>query len=97
MAETVEVRNVNHPDARSWVDAARYALVREAMLTALPDAAPGMTAKALREAMLPAVAEGFPGGAKLGWWETTVRLDLEARNLVARSSGSPLRFWRVRG
>ena len=95
MGDKVEVLNVNHPGHVGRVDAARHAIVRDAMLAVLPDAAPGMTAEELRAAMRPRVEGAFPGGAKLGWWETCVRLDLEARGLVARSGGSPLRFRRT--
>ena len=92
MGEKVEVRNVNHPDLRERVDAEKYGIVRTAMMAVLTEDAPGLTAKELKAALAPEVERTFPGGAKLGWWMTTVRLDLEARGLIARSAGSPLRF-----
>ena len=36
----------------------------------------------------------FPGGATLGWWIKAVQLDLEARGLVVRSKGSPVRLYK---
>ena len=38
-------------------------------------------------------ADLFPGGAKVGWWTKCVQLDLEAKGVVIRDPGKPLR-WR---
>jgi hypothetical protein len=36
-----------------------------------------------------------PGGAKAGWWVKTVQLDLEAKGIVVRDGGRPLRWSRA--
>jgi hypothetical protein len=34
----------------------------------------------------------FPGGRTAGWWAKTVQLDLEAKGMVIRHRGKPLRW-----
>jgi len=41
-------------------------------------------------------ADQFPSGAKTGWWAKTVQLDLEAKGVIVRDNGSPLRLRRRR-
>ncbi|MDO9335790.1 MAG: hypothetical protein Q7T61_05270 [Caulobacter sp.] len=95
MAGKVEVENVLQPGKTYRVDAAKYAAMRAAMWAALPTAAPGLDAAALKTAILPALPEDlFPGGATAGWWIKCVQLDLEAKGLVLRE-GKPLRFRRA--
>jgi hypothetical protein len=78
------------------VDAARYEAVRDALLKALPAQPPGLTYAEWTGAIVPALsAELFPGGAKAGWWTKTVQLDLEAKGLIVREQGSPLRWHRA--
>lgn len=93
--DMVEVENVNHPGQRSRVDAAKYAAAREAMLRLLPAARPGMTQHemmlTLREAL---PLDQFPG-TTTSWWAKTVQLDLEAKGLVVRDAGKPLRWRRA--
>ena len=93
----VAVENVNHPGQTSRVEKAKYDAMKKALLATLPRKAPGLTYKEMAAAVkayLP--SDLFPGGAKAGWWTKTVQLDLEAKGVVARESGSsPLR-WRRR-
>ena len=37
----------------------------------------------------------FPGGEKAGWWLKSAQLDLEAKRVIARESGSPVRLYRL--
>ncbi|MFM7146869.1 MAG: DUF6958 family protein [Actinomycetales bacterium] len=38
----------------------------------------------------------WPGGAKVGWWQKTVQLDLEAKGMLKRDAASnPMRWYRV--
>jgi hypothetical protein len=37
----------------------------------------------------------FPGGKTAGWWAKTVQLDLEAKGVVLRHQGKPLRWTRA--
>lgn len=92
MSDKIEVRNVNHPDLRTRVDAAKYAAMKAAMLTALTGAAL-LTQSEVKQAVLPHLpADLFPQGKTAGWWAKTVQLDLEARGEMQRHAGKPLRF-----
>jgi hypothetical protein len=35
------------------------------------------------------------GGAKAGWWSKAVQFDLEAKGVIAREPGKPLRWHRT--
>lgn len=92
--EMVEVENINHPGRVERVDAAKYKAARAAMLRLLPKKAPGMTQHEMMEAMRAALPlDQFPG-TTTSWWMKTVQLDLEAKGLVLRDAGKPLR-WRL--
>ena len=91
--ETIEVLT---REGRPWrVNGARFHAMRVALMSALPGAAPGMTVAEAQAAVLllldPVL---FPGGAKAGWWLKAVQLDHEARGLIARARGSPVRLYR---
>ena len=89
----IEVENVNHPGTVRSVDADMYKAMRQAYLTVLPDAPPGLTLAEIRERVVTHLPEAlFPGGAKAGWWSKTVQLDLEAKGIIARSNTSPIRM-----
>ena len=91
----IELENVNHPGKVKIVDAQMYRAMRNAMLKALPKAAPGLREAELRERVLPHLPEElFPGGAKAGWWTKAVQLDLEAKGMVQREKITPLRWHR---
>ena len=91
----ITVENVNVPGYTHQVDAALYKVMKQALLQALPDHAPGLTQEEIRKAVLPYLSEEhFPGGAKVGWWAKTVQLDLEARGVVLREQSKPLRWHR---
>ena len=96
MSEKIAVENVNTPGKTTNVDRAKYEAMKSAMLTTLPRAAPGMTAKEAKEAAKPHLPEElFPGGATSGWWQKCVQLDLEAKGLVVREDTKPLRFHQI--
>jgi hypothetical protein len=91
----IEVENVNHPGKINRVDAAKYGAAREAMLEILPRKAPGMTQAEMFAAMRDALPlDQFPGTTS-SWWMKTVQLDLEAKGLVVRDRGKPLRWRRT--
>ena len=80
--DRIVIENVNHPGCTTTVDGAKYRAAREALLTVLPTAAPGLTQGELQEALLPLLPERlFPGGATAGWWAKAVQLDLEAKGI----------------
>lgn len=96
-SEKAVVENVNHPGKTERVDAKKYMLARAAMLQLLPTRAPGMTQHEMMTAMRDALSvEVFPGTTTT-WWTKTVQLDLEAKGLVVRDAGKPLRWRRAHG
>lgn len=96
--DTIEVQNVIRPGKTYRVDRTKYEAMRTAYLKAAPDAAPGLTvAEIQNRALAHLPQELFPGGAKAGWWAKAVQLDLEAKGIVIRGKGSPVRLWRADG
>lgn len=94
--DRVEMLNVNSPGHVVRVERAKYEAMRDAMLTVVPTEAPGLTAAEIKARLLPLLPEAlFPGGAKAGWWQKGVQLDLEARGQMARAATKPLRFYRL--
>ena len=88
---TIEILN---RDGSPWrVNAAKYAAMRRALMAVLPEAAPGMTVPDAQAALLDHLDPVlFPGGAKAAWWLKAVQLDHEAKGLIAREKGSPVRL-----
>lgn len=95
MREMVVVENVNHPGQLSRVDAGKYKLARAAMLRVLPKRAPGLTQHEMMLAMRDALPIDVFPGTTTTWWTKTVQLDLEAKGLVVRDKGKPLRWRRA--
>jgi hypothetical protein len=92
----IEVENVNHPGSRRRVDAAMHEAMRRALLKVLPPRPPGLTQAEMVRAVRPHLpADLFPGGAKAGWWQKTVQLDLEAKKTITREKTTPLRWHRL--
>lgn len=92
--ETMEVLT---REGRPWrVNRAKFEAMQAALMAVLPDTPPGMTVAEAKAALLPRLdAELFPGGEKAGWWIKAVQLDHEARGIVARAEGSPVRLYRT--
>lgn len=89
--------NVNVPGRVSRVDAAKYEAMKRAILQVTPKQSPGLSAAEMVEQVAPHLpGELWPNGEKIGWWQKTVQLDLEARGLLVRAAGSkPLRWHRA--
>ena len=95
-AAKIEIENVNHPGKTTRVDPDKYEAMKQALLHALPSTPPGLTTEALRDAVLPHLPEAlFPQGATAGWWRKGVQLDLEAKGVIARAPGKPLRLYKL--
>jgi len=93
---TVRVENIISPGSSHNVDAVKYEAMRKAYLAVVPDAPPGITPSEIRTRLTPHLPEDiFPGGAKAGWWAKAVQLDLEAKGVVAREKGSPVRLYKT--
>lgn len=96
MSDKVEVENPGSPGRTTRVDAAKYGAMKTALLAVLPAAAPGPTVAAAKAALLPLLPHDlFPGGDKAGWWLKCVQLDLEAKGVIARAAGAPVRLHRA--
>ena len=92
-ADKIEIQSITSPGRTERVDRAKYMAMRAALIAALPAAQPGLTVAEAKEALLPHLPEDlFPGGAKAGWWLKAVQLDLEAKGLVQRATGKPVRL-----
>lgn len=98
MAKTakIQIENVLQPGKTYSADPEKYAAMRKAVLAVLPAKAPGMTVAELQKGVLKNLPEElFPGGATAGWWVKAVHLDLEAKGVVLREKGSPVRLRRA--
>ncbi|MFQ3262258.1 DUF6958 family protein [Reinekea sp.] len=95
-SEKIEIENINTPGRTERVDRVKYEEMRKAMLKSIPSNAPGLTAKEIKEKLVSIVPdELWPNGEKIGWWQKSVQLDLEAKGLLIRDPKSkPLRWLR---
>lgn len=94
--DKIDVENVNTPGRTERVNRAKYEAMRSALLRVLPIDPPGLKVAEAKAALLPHLDQGlFPGGDKAGWWLKAVQLDLEAKGVIARAKGSPVRLCRV--
>lgn len=91
-----EILNVNVPGRTTRVDTDKYEAMRTAILEVTPAGQPGLTAAEMVEQVTPLLPTSlWPGGKKVGWWQKTVQLDLEARGLLRRDENTkPLRWHR---
>lgn len=88
--------NTGRPDRT--IDAEKYAAVKKAILKAVPKGPRNTIAfRDLAAATKKHLPGGrIPGGGALMWYVTTVKLDLEARGLLACDrKRSPQTLWRV--
>ena len=92
--EMVVVENVNHPGHTTRIDAAKYQATRAAMLKVLPRKAPGLTQDEMMREMRKALSVSQFPSTTSSWWAKMVQLDLEAKGLVVRNNGKPLRWCR---
>lgn len=97
--ETIETLNVNPGVGGARVNRARYEAMRKALLKAVPEGKDGIAFRELPNAVKVHLPGGeLPGGGSIGWYVTTVKLDLEARGILERLEGvSPQRVRRPRG
>ena len=94
--EKIEIESVTTPGRTERVDRAKYEAMRSALIPILPIEAPGLTVAEAKAALLPRLdPDLFPGGDKAGWWLKAVQLDLEAKGVIARAKGSPVRLRRT--
>ena len=93
----ITVENVNVPGHTAQVDAEKYEAMKKAIIKVTPNAAPGLTAAEMIEKVTPILpSDLWPGGAKVGWWQKTVQLDLEAKGMLKRDAAAkPMRWYRA--
>ncbi len=98
--ETMLTLNVNYPKGKGGtrVSVEKYEVVRKAILKAVPRTRTGVAFRDLPEAVeknLSRIDRGRIGS--VGWYATTVKLDLEARGLIERvPDARPQRLRRVK-
>jgi hypothetical protein len=93
--EKVEIENVLRPGKTYRVDAAKYNEARAAMLKVLPKSGAGLTQAEMTAAMRKALPKARFPGTTSSWWMKSAQLDLEAKGLVVRDGGKPLRWRRA--
>lgn len=94
-SDRIAIENFTSPGRVQNVDRAKYEAMRDALLAVLPASEPGLTVAEAKLRLLPLLnQELFPGGQKAGWWLKAVQLDLEAKGMIARAQGSPVRLRR---
>jgi hypothetical protein len=95
-AKKVSIRNVNVPGRTSNVDADKYEAMKSAIIKVTPKKAPGLTAAEMVSKVGPYLPKAlWPKKEKVGWWQKTVQLDLEARGLLVRDKDSkPMRWYK---
>lgn len=94
--DRIEIENFTSPGRTYRVDRAKFEAMRDALLKVLPAGDPGLTVAEAKAALLPLLpADLFPGGEKAGWWLKAAQLDQEAKGVVRRGTGSPVRLRRV--
>jgi len=91
--DKIEIENINKPGHVERVDREKYEAMRNALLSVLPKALPGLTVAEAQAALVPLLPQDlFPGGAKAGWWLKAAQLDLEAKRVILREKTKPLRL-----
>lgn len=89
------IENVIRPGKTYNVDRDKYEAMRAAYIAVVPVTPPGNTpAKIVADSKAKLPQDLFPGGEKAGWWAKAVQLDLEAKGIIKRAPGSPVRLYR---
>jgi len=86
----IEMFQALHPDPAKQgarVTKSTYEVYKEALLKAMPPSGEEIEFAQLNEATKPHVPEDILSNTSLGWWVTTVKLDLEARGIIERAPG----------
>lgn len=90
----VAVGTPNVPGYTNFVDAEKYAAMKDILLAVMPAKAPGVTQGEMFDAVrVKATKTRFPGSTDR-WWAKCVQLDLESKGVLRRVEGPPLRWHR---
>lgn len=91
--DKITIQSITSPGHTERVNRAKYLAMREALMAILPADPPGITVAEAKEGLVPHLSDDlFPAGAKAGWWLKAVQLDLEAKGLIKRAPGKPVRL-----
>jgi hypothetical protein len=93
--EKIETRSPNKPGYRRNVDAAKYTVMKKALMSFFPRTGPGRTQNEMMAKARSVDKRIFPGTTS-SWWAKCVQLDLEARGYLVREKTRPLRWHRTR-
>jgi hypothetical protein len=94
--DRIIIESITSPHHTERVNRAKYMAMREALMAVLPDDPLGLTVAEAKEALLRHLSQDhFPGGDKAGWWLKAVQLDLEAKGIIKRGPGSPVRLFKT--
>lgn len=92
--DRIAIENFTSPGHVQRVKRAPYMAMKEALMAVLPSAPPGLAVADAKAALLPILSQAeFPGGEKAGWWLKAVQLDLEAKGVIKRAPGKPVRLF----
>ena len=94
MAEPERIMTL-HPQGKQGVriEKSKYDAMVAALLEVLPTEEPGVRFTELEELLVPHLAEDvYTADVSVSWYLTTIKLDLEARGMIARLKGSPQRL-----
>ncbi len=95
-SDKIEVISITTPGRVERLDRAKFEAMRDALLAVLPAEPPGLTVAQARDKLIPLLPQDlYPGGDKAGWWLKAVQLDQEARGVIRRAAGSPVRLYKV--
>ena len=93
--DKITIQSITSPSHTERVNRVKYMAMREALIAILPADPPGITVAEAKAALLPHLPDDlFPAGAKAGWWLKAVQLDLEAKNIIKRGPGKPVRLFK---
>lgn len=95
-AENGTIEIMNRDGTPSRVNGEKFEAMRVALMDVLPNEPPGLTVAEAKAALLPLLdPDRFPEPGKAGWWIKAVQLDHEARGLIRRGRGSPVRLFKT--
>jgi hypothetical protein len=92
--DKITIESITSPGHVQRVDRAKYKAMREALMAVMANEPPGISVTDVKTALLPLLPQDlFPSGDKAGWWLKAVQLDLEAKNVIKRGPGKPVRLY----
>lgn len=86
-SERIEILNPNTGRTDRTIAADRYNGMKAAILKVVPRRKAGVPFSELRDRVQPLLDPVVFEGASIGWYATSVKLDLEARGLIERVPG----------